>query len=80
MKMRYYGFLGNVTKKKSLQLCRKLLGVPLDEEELPEETSMEIFIHMTGSDPTVCPICGKGHMVTRKEIPMRKVPPLLKTW
>jgi len=79
MKMRYYGFLGNVSKKKSLNLCRKLLGVPQEEEELLEETSMEIFIRMTGSDPTICPICKKGHMGTRKEIPMRKAPPLLKT-
>ncbi|MBF9016396.1 MULTISPECIES: IS91 family transposase [unclassified Oceanispirochaeta] len=79
MKMRYYGFLGNVTKKKSLKLCRELLGVPMEENKLVDESSMEIFIRITGSDPTVCPICGKGHMVLLQEIPMRKVPPLLKT-
>ena len=79
MKMRYYGFLGNVTKKKSLRLCRNLLGVQLEETELPEENSMEIFIRITGTDPTVCSICKKGHMMIRKEIPMKKAPPLLKT-
>ena len=79
MKMRYYGFLGNVTKKKSLTLCREFLGIPLKEKETPAETPMEIYIRITGSDPTICPICGKGHMVSRKEIPMRKAPPLLKT-
>jgi len=79
MKMRYYGFLGNVIKKKSLSLCRELLGVPLVEAESLEESSMETYIRITGSDPTTCQICGKGHMLIKKEIPMKKAPPLLKT-
>ncbi len=53
-----------IPKKKSLSLCRELLGVPLAEEEYQDESPMETYIRITGSDPTICPICGKGHMIT----------------
>ena len=78
MKIRYYGFLGNVAKENNLQLCRKLLGVEQqDEIELSPENWIETFIRVTGVDPTVCPVCGKGHMIVQDAIPYGKVPPLL---
>lgn len=81
MKIRYYGFLGNAAKKNNLQLCRKLLGVEQqDETEQSPENWIETFIRVTGVDPTVCSVCGKGHMIVKDVIPPygESPPPLLK--
>lgn len=71
MKIRHYGFLGNPSKKDTITLCRSLIGTPVVDKN-PEEnpkTWQELFIFLTGQDPTLCSQCGKGHMVVFKELP-----------
>ena len=68
--IRYYGFLANSVKQQRIALCRQLLGandesVPPD----PAETWQELLQRLTAVDPTLCPVCGTGHMALFFSIP-----------
>ena len=44
-------------------------------EQAPESRHWyDIMKQLTGKDPTICPVCGKGHMKTYKEIARNPVP------
>lgn len=64
VKIRHYGILSSRNKKSKLKCSRKLLEVPEPYIETPKkkETWVEIVIRLTQKDPTLCPICKKGHM------------------
>ncbi len=70
VRIRHYGFLGNRCKKKLIALCRKLLGVFIAAgDENPARISwQEHVIELTGSDPALCPACGRGRMVFYRAI------------
>ncbi len=78
VRIRHYGFLSNRSRKEKLTQCMKILGVkPPDHsaEQAPESRHWyDIMKQLTGKDPTICPVCGKGHMKTYKEIARNPVP------
>jgi len=69
MKIRHYGFLANICKKRNLECIHDQLGVPFEDSELQKETVQEMMLNLTGEDITCCPRCGKGHLV-RVPIPL----------
>jgi hypothetical protein len=70
MRIRHYGFLANGVKAKSIELCRRLLGVngPLDQPDPIDEQCHELLQRLTGVDVTLCPICKTGHMVRKNKL------------
>lgn len=61
-RIRYYGFLSNRKRKKSLELCFKILG-KIREAKLPVKTTIEVLDlckKIFGQDLTLCPDCKKG--------------------
>jgi hypothetical protein len=69
MKIRYYGFLANTCKKKSVLLIRGLIGKAMEVGNLVKETIQEKMLRLTGRDILLCPHCGKGRMVRRRLLP-----------
>ena len=71
VKIRYYGILSHRNQKGKLLRCKRLLGVLTSKEskEVPKETWEDLLTRITGIDPRVCPICGKGKMVQREILP-----------
>lgn len=68
VKIRYYGILSHRSRKRKLLWCKKLLGVLTEQEpkEIVKETWEELLARITGVDPRICPLCGKGKMVQRE--------------
>lgn len=68
VKIRYYGILSHRSRKRKLLWCKKLLGVLTEQEpkEIVKETWEELLARITGIDPRICPLCGKGKMVQRE--------------
>lgn len=65
MKIRHYGILSNRHRGTKLVRCRELLGIaPEFHKSEGAETWRALLLRITGIDLTVCPACGKGHMVT----------------
>ncbi len=64
MKIRYYGFLANTNKKKSIPLIRRLIGKDMDIQVFINETTQEKVLRLTGHDILQCPNCKKGRMVS----------------
>lgn len=71
MKIRYYGILSHRNRKTKLLRCQEILGVLVneDQKEAPKETWEDRMTRITGVDPRVCPICGKGKMILIKILP-----------
>ena len=63
MKIRYYGFLANICKNKSILLIRRLIGKAMETRVFIEETLQEKVLRVTGKDITLCPHCKIGRMV-----------------
>jgi hypothetical protein len=60
-KIRYYGLLSCRNHQTKLQLCRKLLNVKEQTDDLVFNLVDALF-ELTGVDVSLCPNCGKGHM------------------
>jgi Putative transposase/Transposase zinc-binding domain len=69
MKIRYFGFLANKNKKKSIPILRKLINPEAKLPEKVKETIQEMMLRMTGNDITCCPKCKKGTMIIIKNLP-----------
>ncbi|MCB9296233.1 MAG: transposase [Lewinellaceae bacterium] len=67
-KIRYYGILSNRLRRQALALCRRALGMT-PPTQLPVLSWRERYRQATGIDWEVCPVCGKGRMVTVIWIP-----------
>jgi len=70
-KIRYGGWMSAPKRGYSLRDIRKALGA--ERSESPEETGTlpERILEETGIDITLCPVCGKGHLVrTEKHAPL----------
>jgi len=63
VKIRYYGFLANICRKKSVLLIRRLIGKDMSVDIPGDETSRERLIRLTGRDIYLCPQCKCGTMV-----------------
>ena len=71
VRIRYFGLLSNRQRQHNLARCRELLSSPPAAEiELPEvEGWRERLMRITGRDPTVCQVCGQGHLRRVEELP-----------
>ena len=69
MKIRYFGFLSNIKKKKCIPIIRQLIEPMAEQPEQVKETVQQIMQRVTGIDITCCPKCKKGKMIKIKELP-----------
>ena len=69
MKIRYYGFLANICKKKSVLLIRRLIGKDMATREFIQETIREKVLRLTGRDILLCPHCRQGMLEHLCDIP-----------
>ncbi len=72
VRIRYFGFLHGRRREEKLKRIRELLGVSEGEIKPIEETIEELYERLTGVDPTLCPVCGKGHMIRSKTLNLDK--------
>lgn len=63
VKIRYYGFLANICRKKSVFLIRRLTGKDMSPDTDTSETTRERLIRLTGRDIFLCSQCGCGTMI-----------------
>jgi len=63
VKIRYYGFLANICRKKSVLLIRRLIGKDMSPDTDSSETTRERLLRLTGRDILLCPQCGCGKMI-----------------
>ena len=70
VKIRYYWILSHRNRKRKLLWCKKLLEVLTNNEpeEVPRETWEDLLTRITGIDPRVCPLCGKGKMILKETL------------
>lgn len=69
MKIRYFGFLANNIRRKSILLIRRLLGKEMPFSAPLQESVVEMMQRLTGVDITLCPICQRGKMLSVEIIP-----------
>ena len=71
VRIRYFGLLSNRHRQRNLARCRALLGEPKDEGSgaSVQERWQSRLTRLTGRDPTLCPLCGKGHLRLVEELP-----------
>ena len=71
MRIRHYGLLSNPLKRKLIPVCRELLGVETNDAAVVQgpEPWQDLLRRLTGKDVTVCPRCGKGHLVLTEHLP-----------
>ncbi len=67
--IRHFGFLANRTKKQALSQCRKLLRLNPTLPEIPEKSSQDLLLELTGIDLLRCPSCKQGTMVVVAKLP-----------
>jgi len=77
MRIRHFGFLSNAVRRKSVDLCRRLIAQGDGHEHTPEvqhdhETWQQMLMRVAGTDITLCPVCGTGHLVRKEIIPPQK--------
>ncbi len=70
MKIRYYGFLSNICKRKAVLLIRRLIGKVMEGTDIRDETIREKLIRLTGMDILLCPHCKQGQMVAQGPLPI----------
>jgi hypothetical protein len=71
VRIRYFGLLSNRHRKKNLARCRELLAShPVVEVETSLQENWRARLkRLTGRDPTICPVCGQGHLRWVEELP-----------
>jgi hypothetical protein len=64
-RIRYYGFLGNRYRQENLDRCRRLLGMPIPDQDTAaiEKDYREHYEDLTGCSLKHCPQCRQGCMV-----------------
>lgn len=76
MKIRHYGILSNRSRRTKLVVAKTLLGVnDPDSSTEVKETWQDLLTRLTGSDPRICPHCGKGRMVLKEVLRPSALPP-----
>ena len=69
MKIRYYGFLANICKSKSILLIRRLIGKDMEVQLFIVETLQAKVLRLTGKDISLCPHCKSGQMTYLTALP-----------
>jgi putative transposase len=72
VRIRYYGLLANRSRERNLARCRELLAAPSPAElsaAVPQEEGWQARLtRLTGTDPTLGPQCGRGHLCRIEEL------------
>ena len=68
VKIRHYGILSNRNRKCKLAVCKRHLGVKCRDGNMEKhrEPWQDLLTRITGTDPRICPYCGKGKMVLKE--------------
>ncbi len=77
VKIRYFGIYNHTTKRNlDLQFVpeKKPDIDSLIKNKEPSETRLQRFERLTGINPCLCPVCKKGRMVVRRELPRIRSP------
>ncbi len=72
-RIRFCGFLANSQREQRLVECRTLLGLPNPDK--PYIADIDDALAPQGNDPTLCPICGIGHLHPVADILPQHDPP-----
>ena len=77
-RIRYYGFLGNRYRRKRLEQCRRLLGMPTPADPPTEKDYRDRYEELTADSLHQCPQCKQGRMLVVEILPPspRKSAPL----
>jgi hypothetical protein len=75
VRIRYYGFLANRSKRENLERLSEILPFHFNTDEPERKNTVELMFELTGSDVTRCPSCGVGTMRT-----VALIPPLLQDY
>ncbi|MGI0011269.1 MAG: IS91 family transposase [Nitrosopumilaceae archaeon] len=76
IKIRHYGILSHRNKTK-LRSCQTLLGVSKIAKSKEKESWSDLFFRITKKDPSICPVCQKGHMSLKQTLPLQRPSPYL---
>lgn len=68
VRIRYYGLLGGGQRKEKLRRCRALLGLDPALPVVQPEPYEVVVQRLTGVDLLVCPVCGAGRMVHKRDL------------
>jgi hypothetical protein len=66
---RHFGYLANRAKKQALPQCRKLLGLNPALPQIPDQSTEDLLLELTGVDLSRCPACKQGTMIIVAELP-----------
>lgn len=62
-KIRYFGLLAQCNAKSKLQTCFDLIETETFLPQLEGLPASDVWQVITGKNPSVCPVCGKGKMI-----------------
>lgn len=69
VRIRHYGLFANRHRASQLERCRELLGQPAAEAQAWVKEDWQAWcVRLTGQDPTLCPVCGQGHLRRVEEL------------
>lgn len=67
VRIRHFGILAGRNRTAKLNQCRTLFDLsPYSRKE--RKSSLDILRELSDSDPTLCPVCGKGHRVFLRDL------------
>jgi hypothetical protein len=69
VRIRYHGFLQGRFRDARLKRIRELLGVVALTTKPHKESVAVLLQRLTGVDLSICPVCGRGRMTRRSELP-----------
>ena len=70
MRIRFFGFLANACKSKSIAIIRRLL--PYKPAASKKEKNIKaIILELTGIDILICPSCKRGNLYPVRELPLK---------
>jgi hypothetical protein len=62
-KIRYFGLLAQCNAKSKLQTCFDLIETETFLPHLEGLPARDVWQLITGKNPSICPVCGKGKMI-----------------
>lgn len=76
VRIRHRGLLANAVRAERLAVARALLHEPAPPEPThqPRESWKDLYIRLTGKDPTRCPACGSSSVIVVAELPRIPAP------
>ncbi len=67
VRIRHFGLLAGRDRSTKLNQCRTLFDLPPYQCK-ERQSSLDILRELSESDPTLCPVCGKGHRVFLRDL------------